>query len=386
LDRWAQEFSEENPYGVTVLSEYKNPYLDAVDQSLLVGEPPDLALALNHQAAGWSALGFRLADLAPYVQDADYGLAVDEQFDYIEPFSAQGVYSTTRLSFPFYREAHLIFYNTSWAQELGFASPPVTMVEFQVQSCAAAQANLRDEAADNDGTGGWLVRSDYRPSLAWIYALGGQILDGNIYDYQSDAASKTFDFLFDLAQEGCSWFATESSPSSAFANREALFISESSGMIAGLLQAQANAERADQWQVLRYQDEDEGHAVVLAEGPDFVIFSTTPARELAGWLFIKWLTAPERQAAWSRETGTFPVRTSALGQLAAERQFQPQWQQLALWLPLARVDPGHAAWDQLRWVLSDANDELYRFGFDSDQIPPLLLTLTNLSGELNPFR
>ena len=37
---------------------------------------------------------------------------------------------------------------------------------------------------------------------------------------------------------------------------------------------------------------------------------STPERELATWIFIKYYTSPESQAKWARASNYFPVRQS----------------------------------------------------------------------------
>ena len=45
-------------------------------------------------------------------------------------------------------------------------------------------------------------------------------------------------------------------------------------------------------------------------GASLSVFKSTPERQLAAWLFLKWLAEPEQQAKWSRGTNYFPTRKS----------------------------------------------------------------------------
>ncbi len=42
---------------------------------------------------------------------------------------------------PISQSANVIFYNSQWAKELGFANPPTNYAEFKEQACAATAAN-----------------------------------------------------------------------------------------------------------------------------------------------------------------------------------------------------------------------------------------------------
>ncbi|NIO68469.1 MAG: ABC transporter substrate-binding protein, partial [Anaerolineae bacterium] len=39
--------------------------------------------------------------------------------------------------------------------------------------------------------------------------------------------------------------------------------------------------------------------IVGMYGPTLCVFKTTPQKQLAGWLFIKWFTEPEQAARWA---------------------------------------------------------------------------------------
>jgi len=123
--------------------------------------------------------------------------------------------------------------------------------------------------------------------------------------------------------------------------------------------------------------------VVDAYGPSLSLLKSNPQRQLAGWLFIKWLDSPETQARWAALRSVLPVRTSALSRMADYRQIHPQWGAMADLLPQAHVEPPLISWGVVNWALSDAGKELFSATFQSSQLPTLLLQLDQTAKELD---
>ena len=59
---------------------------------------------------------------------------------------------------------------------------------------------------------------------------------------------------------------------------------------------------------------------------------TTPQKQLAAWLFIRWFSEPKQQAAWTHVSLYFPVRKSAepliRDILASDPRFAVAWELL----------------------------------------------------------
>jgi hypothetical protein len=55
------------------------------------------------------------------------------------------------------------------------------------------------------------------------------------------------------------------------------------------------------------------------------LFRSTPERQLAGWLFLRWFTEPEQQARWARTFDALPVRVSTRELLQDHIAENPQY-------------------------------------------------------------
>ncbi len=82
----------------------------------------------------------------------------------------------------------MLFYNQTWAKELGFLAYPKTPAEFREQACAAAVSNNTGRILERYGTGGWLIDTDPLTTLSWLDAFGAQALpaeEGQEYTFNT---------------------------------------------------------------------------------------------------------------------------------------------------------------------------------------------------------
>ena len=119
----------------------------------------------------------------------------------------------------------------------------------------------------------------------------------------------------------------------------------------------------------------------LAHGPDLMITSSTSKRQLAAWLFARWLVSPEVQSRWVRADGSIPLRAATLDLLSDYAKTHPQWNSLAGSLDKARSEPAYASWEIVRWVISDASAQLFSSSFTEVDIADLLKMLEKTAAE-----
>jgi ABC-type glycerol-3-phosphate transport system substrate-binding protein len=79
-----------------------------------------------------------------------------------------------------------------------------------------------------------------------------------------------------------------------------------------------------------------------------------PERQLAAWLFIKWLTEPEQSARWTRATDYLPVRRSAAAELTDYFAQNPQFEKAFGFLGHdIAIEPGLVAYDECRDLIGE---------------------------------
>ena len=176
----AAQFTAVNEWGITVNQTGFGDYSslsEAVDAALASGSRPDLVTALPEQSLRWAASG-SVVDLAPYMEAPGWGLETGVTADFPAIFLAQDSRDGERLGLPAQRSARFLFYNKTWAHELGFASPPVSAEDFREQACAANASFHADAVPQNDGYGGWIVDTHWQTAYSWMLAFEGGVVDG----------------------------------------------------------------------------------------------------------------------------------------------------------------------------------------------------------------
>lgn len=372
----AEAYSEINPYGLTIEAAALGSYTildEAVRAAIRDGGLPDVASGYPYQYLTWQAQGDVLMDLTPYASDAEVGL--EEGFlDGLYPGLAErDIFEGQRLGFPAPQTATLMFYNQSWGQELGFTNPPATSEAFRQQTCAAAEAN-------NDLTGGWLINTRPGAAFGWVRAFGAQIEAEGEYSFETPELGAAFTFLQELKAEGCAWRPRAGFPSERFAEREGLVYTAPVGMIPEIQTAFELAENPDAWVPLPFPA-TEGEQALPVDGPAYVLVKSTPAEQLAGWLFLEYLLQPENQARLAESSGRFPASRSAV-ELVNRKALPEQWFAAAELLELSEAPPARISWGTVQLALADAANELFRDSFSLDLLGELSAELQSTAEEL----
>lgn len=345
----AAEFTLSNRWGVKVkvVSQRNLSLLAAeVDKSLRTPEHPDLVVALPEQLLGWKDA---LADLTPYVSQPDLGL---DQKDIPPAFLEQSFVDGVRYGVPASRSARFVFYNVSFARTLGFDAAPKTPDEFRQQACAANAFWKTDADLTNDGYGGLAldVTPNWQTPYSWLAASGGQVFVDGEFHFDTPENIAALEYVSKLREDNCAWSSSSASNYEHLAARRALFITGNLSNLAEQKAAFTAAASTDEWSVLPFPGQKPG---IVAYGPDYAVLKSTAARQLAAWLFIRWMLEPQRQARWVAETGLLPVRTSALDLLKSERSSNPQWSAALDLIPLAKTYPQTARWGLASRVMAD---------------------------------
>ena len=388
IDELVKEFNTSNPWGIVVGASRLGNYDDlsahtaaAIEQ----GTPPDIIAAYEYQAARWGDdSGNVLADLNPYIDDPEYGLNGEEQADFYPVFWEVASGNQSRTSFPALRNGQALFYNQTWAEELGFTTPPDTLNEFQEQACAAAKMKQSDDDPDNDLTGGWIVSTDYPAVLSWLYAFGSPVMkpSGGGYLLGTSQVENAFRFLRQLYEQRCAWFAEDISVEEEFAQRSGLFAAGSLGDIPFQQAAFGKAGNRDRWTVIPFPSASETPAI-STYGPSYHLLRSTAERQLAAWLFVRWMAAPINQARLAEATHSLPLRQSTMDYILNYRpRAASQWRAGLNLLPYAHAEPTDPSWYTVRWAMSDAATQLFRWYFTMKQLPATVRLLDRTAAEL----
>lgn len=358
VDRLVDQFNQTNEWGIHIMVRRAGSSMalaNRVEKGPYDDNYPAVVVAPSEHLLDWFDNGERIVALNDLINDPNFGMSETQRVDYPLVFWQQDQSGGSQVGIPATRDAVVLYYNQTWASELGFAAVPTTWDEFKTQICAAANANAHDRTSANDGTGGWIINTDGVVVYSWLKAFGlkeelsGQPLQ---FRFNQPAALTAFTALRELKDLGCTWVARSTSSNEYFANRQALVYAELLSDAA--LQAKTNQrlKTQDNWTILPFPGGTT--PVVVTNGLSYGILRSNELAETAGWLFIRWMSQPENSVKILLSAGGLPVN-SAVGELAAiEIQKIPQWAVALNWLPEIQSVPPVSGWRIARFILQDA--------------------------------
>ena len=119
----------------------------------------------------------------------------------------------------------------------------------------------------------------------------------------------------------------------------------------------ASSGSTDSWTVTGFPGPD--GEVMLVDSPGLMVTADTPEKQMAAWLFARYLLSPEVQAELVQSGFSLPVRESAMSLLSGFASQYPQWSQAVEMMDIARPVPISSGWGDRTvgaagWVLSFA--------------------------------
>ena len=387
IEAMVAEFNQSNEWGIHVVTDAPGSssavlkdIRDEIDYSNpaeVIAAPIDNLLTLN-QNGEW------VQDLTPYVESSEWGLT-SEDIDFISPvFWDQDIVDDFRYGLPAQRTAKIIIYNKTWAEELGFSTAPNTFKELENQACEATGVMKLDNNPLNDGLGGWVVDTDAATNASWILGNGALFSSTAPLTFNATSTSRTFSELRQMYDNGCAWLGSKPAPYEYFANRQALFYSGDLQDLVLQQNAQKIANSNDAWVIIPFPSTSE--PVVLAQGPSYALLKDSPEKQLASWMFIRWMSEPDQQGRLVRASATLPLGEKSIQYAVELEDTLPQWAEVERLLQYVQVPPSVAGWSKAEIVLEDASWQLFKTDLKISQIPDLVKqmqsTLLDLTGEV----
>ncbi len=199
LEAAVLKFNQSNQWDITVDLQIHADDLvlyDDIASGAVEGVLPDIVAAPGAYLRAWNEDGLPLRDLTSYIDSPAVGWSASQVNTFFPVFWKADLDGSVRLGLPAYRIGYYLFYNRSWARDLGFEERPQTSQEFRAQACAAAKANLADDVTKNNGTGGWVFSTDSLAMLSWLKAFTGENLNANdAINFQAEGAQTAMEYL-----------------------------------------------------------------------------------------------------------------------------------------------------------------------------------------------
>lgn len=349
-------FNRTNEWGITVRGEYAGGYGDIYNKmrvGMQGGSLPDLVVAYQNQSLEYFRAG-GIVDIDPYFESPRWGLSPEAKADFVRAFLRQDrIASGELLALPPNRSIEVLYYNADWLTELGADGPPTTWEEF-ARLCRSARDQPFSGNESPSRTVGFILDPDASRLASMVFSRGGSLFDDASarYTLNTPEMNAAMTLLKELAAEGAvELIGDDSGDATAFYLAQSLFVI---GSTTGLpffrdgVQAGAGFE----WSVSALPHTTP-EPVVNVYGASVSIGRTTPERQLAAWLFLRWFTEPEQQAKWVQASNYFPARKSTRALLSDYIQGHPTYGQAYGLLDLGQPEPGVAGYEAVRRKISE---------------------------------
>ena len=350
------EFNRTNPWGIKVKAWYAGSYSEIrrkVLAAIASGTPPDMAFSYQNVIVEY-AKADAVVPLDDYLQSPKYGLKPEELEDYFDPFLEGDRYpdfDQKMLSFPPGRSLEVMYYNADALQALGYKEPPETWSQFY-QIC-----RMRKE---KEGKPCYAIAPSASTFTWMVWSYKGEILgpEGEFLP-DKEAALSVLQFLEKLIDEGLAYKVEERyQDQKDFAAQKIIFAFGSTAGIPYYQEAIKDPKTGKprfNWAIALPPAQSPGSVADLY-GPSICVFRTTPERQLASWLFLKWFTQPDQNARWAVATGYLPVRASASNSPLLKAH--PLLKKAMDFVLYARSEPAIYGWEAIRGILYNVMNDV----------------------------
>jgi ABC-type glycerol-3-phosphate transport system substrate-binding protein len=346
------EFNATNPWRIVVVPEYHGDPQQLggeLEAAVKAGTSPDLVV--RDPSDVW-ALGDAVMPVQTYMKDKRFGLTADDVKDIYPAMldMARNPRDKTLLSFPLGGEGVVLVYNVDRLTTQNYFTPPASWPLFK----EVCEATTRDTTGDNrvDVYGfGFDPRADF--ATAWLNSRGGSIVseEGDHTTFNGEEGVRTLATLQETAKSGCFLNSGENAIRD-FARGKVAMIFAQTTQLPEIFKA-VEARGGFRWNVspVPYGRRD---PTLTISGPSWVMLKSTPSKQLASWLFIRWFAETPQAVRWSQLTGLLPLRQSAGLGLADEFATNAGLKVAFDLLAVARAQPDVPQWGAIAELLVHA--------------------------------
>ncbi len=352
LKKLAASFKTKYP-NITVVVTYQGNYTDLykkVTAAIAAGAPPDVSIGYQNDIANYIKSD-AVIPLDDMMKDPKIGFTDADMKDIFPAFIDRYPQAGNKVySLAFMRSMEAMYYNMDLLKAAGINQVPQTWDDF-LKACAAV-SKPDVPCYELPGSGAASTFSE------WVWSRGGDVIsaDGKKFTLDSKEAVDTMTFMGDLFTKKYAILQAKSyQDQTDFSLGKDLF---TFGSTAGLpYYASAikdGGNKVTDWGIAPAPHSTKDPVVDLY-GPSVAIFKTTPEKQQAAFLWVKYLMDKDPNAEWVKATFYFPARQSTKDSLADFIKANPLYGKGFDLLQYGRQEPTfYAAWNPTRNFIGDA--------------------------------
>lgn len=312
LQEQVDAFNGANGLGITVAMAYQgNPeqlYRKTL-AAIQTGTVPELAVGYESFVADYQRSDVVL-DLGPYLRSKKHALSQAGDDDILTTYLEANrfpQFGNRLLSFPFAKSLLVMYQNDDLLKASGQVSPR-TWDEFEKAARAATQKGADGKTVRY----GWAVPLSASAFNGWVLSRGGRLMseDARTVAWDGTEGVESLRLLQKLIGEGVAYVPKGFDHQTDFAAGKVAFLHDSS-TVRPFIASALPRDRASAWSIAGIPQADPARPKTVQFGPNLIAFRSTPDKQLAAWLFMRWSARPERTAAWSIASSYLPLRRSA---------------------------------------------------------------------------
>ena len=305
LEGAVKKFNETNGKGITVQAVVQGNYTQLYQKTLgaiQAGALPELAHAYESFVADYTKADV-VVDLDQYVNSKKNGLDQASKDDIYKPYfdtNRFAQYGNKLLSFPFTKSLALMYTNEDALKAAGVAAPK-TWEEWE----QAVIKTTKKDASGKTTQYGYAGTSDASYFNAMVLSRGGKLMadDNKTVAWDGKEGLATLQMLKRLYDGGYAYTPTNFDWQNDFAASKLAFTFASTSSRPFIAAAMKTPVA---WNIAAPPG---GKTVMF--GANVAIFKSTPQKQLASWLFVKWFSEQDNTADWATKSYYMPVRKSA---------------------------------------------------------------------------
>lgn len=292
----------------------------------------------------------KIVALDDYINDPVNGLKKSDLDDIMPGVLARQripEYNGKTMSWPHGNSSMGVYYNTDLLKKAGYEKPAATWQEFEKMALDITEKTGVPALVMGNANNGGTFRTWLR-----TYGIDPINLDQSGVNYDNPQALELAGIIKNLVDKKAILFAQDTEQE--FTNGRAAMEIGTTARTSSKLDLVKDKFK---WGITLIPQGKSGNKVTELYGGNQVLFKTTPEKQLAGWLFMKYFAESNAQSIYAAKTGYFPATLSAQNTDLLKKNYTDNPQKKQAFeevFPYARIDVSSAARNKMDTVVGEA--------------------------------
>jgi ABC-type glycerol-3-phosphate transport system substrate-binding protein len=346
------QFNKEYEGKIIVKEVFQGSYDDLnkkIRAALQGGGLPTVAMAYESDTLQYMKAD-KIAPLDSFIKDPTYGLSQKELDDIMPGVLARqkiSQYEGKTMSWPHGNSSMGVYYNTDLLKKAGYDKPATSWKEFETQALDITAKTGVPALVMSNGKNGAMFRTWLR-----TYGIDPISQDATSVNFDNPQAVELATILKNLLDKKA--IVQVQDTEQEFTNGRAAMEIGTTARTSSKLDLIKDKFK---WGITLIPQGVSTKKVTELYGGNQVLFKTTPEKEMAGWIFLKYFAGANAQSIYAAKTGYFPAVKSAQDTDLLKKNYADNPQKKQAFeevFPVASIDVATAARSAIEDAVSTA--------------------------------